>query len=150
MSVEFMLLIVVFLFYIQVIVQPTLNDAEMGIADTKAVVQTKFAAQKLANAIEYIGASNGLARETVTIIAPEGSTILCGNDSQQDYLQYSVVVGGDYSECVAGACTENINLSKSIDVRDAECSNFSVNAADRAVSREVEVKKESDGSVTIS
>ena len=76
-SVEFMLLIVLILFYINTIVQPSLNIGTTALQDTTRIGAVRLSAQKIANAIDYIGSLSGDAKTRVNVFIPTDTVIYC-------------------------------------------------------------------------
>ncbi|MBU1120877.1 hypothetical protein KJ660_03270, partial [Candidatus Micrarchaeota archaeon] len=76
-SIEFMLLIVLILLYIQTIIQPMIIEGTNSLDDTMRVGRSRFAAEKLANTINYVNSLSGEAKSTVSIFIPDRSRIYC-------------------------------------------------------------------------
>ena len=79
LSIEFMILIVVVLFYIQTIVQPMIETAESSANDVSKLGQIRLAAESLRNGIEAVNASVE-ARQGIRIFLPQGTELLCSNE----------------------------------------------------------------------
>ena len=76
-SIEFMLLIVITLLYIQTVISPNVNETLTSVNDTTRVAEARLATEKLANAVNYVAASNSESKTTVNLFIPERTIILC-------------------------------------------------------------------------
>ncbi|MDO8538771.1 MAG: hypothetical protein Q7S21_07885 [archaeon] len=76
-SVEFMLLIVIVLLYIQTVIQPSLQIAANSVNDSVRVGQARFAVEKIANAVEFAQSTYGTTKQTIKILIPKDSEIEC-------------------------------------------------------------------------
>lgn len=79
-SIEFILLILLMLLYVQTIIQPSILISAESASGTMGLGETRFAGEKIANAINYIGTSGGLAKETIRVYVPKGAELFCKED----------------------------------------------------------------------
>jgi len=103
-SVEFMLLIVIVLLYIQTVIQPSLNVASSSVNDSTRVGQARFAAEKLANAVEFAQSTYGTTKQTITILIPKRATIACFDSSapepnNRNRFEMKVKIDSDVAIC---------------------------------------------------
>lgn len=89
-SIEFMLLIVLILLYIQTIIQPMIVEGTNSLDDTMRVGRSRFAAEKLANTINYVNSLGGEAKSTVSIFIPDRSRIYCDDTENEIYFISSI------------------------------------------------------------
>jgi len=106
-SIEFMLLIVIVLMYIQTVITPNLNETLISVSDTTRVAEARLATEKLTNAINYVAASNSESKTTVNLFLPERTIILCdegkkiiGYETELDTAMAKCgILDGDDSDC---------------------------------------------------
>jgi len=118
-SIEFMLLIVIVLMYIQTVITPNLNETLMSVSDTTRVAEARLAAEKLTNAINYVAASNAESKTTVNLFLPERTVILChegdkiiGYETALDIgIAKCGIIDGDDSDC-----DKNFSINPTIDL----------------------------------
>lgn len=110
-AVEFMLLIIVMLLYLQIIIQPTLDFSAKAASDITNVAQTKLAAQTLANAVDEVYLSSS-GKQTLQLFIPEAATIGCAANS----ITFRIIVSEDVevSGCGVGTCSNAIATSAGI------------------------------------
>lgn len=73
-SIEFVLLLVVMLVYFNAVIQPILEQAFDSTDDITRLSQTRNAAQKLVNSIDYISLSAGDTEQIIRLFLPRGVT----------------------------------------------------------------------------
>jgi hypothetical protein len=150
MSIEFMLLIVIVLMYVQAIIQPAVRGAEMGVTDTIRVSQAKFAAQKLVNAIDYAGASTSQTKMAIKLFVPANTTLGCDtSDPIQAKINFSVRVQGSYGICSADSCSGSIELKKGLSIDCSAISGILGTESEENRLISVEVERQEDGTVKI-
>ena len=76
MAIEFMLIIILMLLFVQTIIIPSVDISAAAVEDTTKLAQAKFAAERIVNSVEYVAASPGDARQTIHVFVPEGATLL--------------------------------------------------------------------------
>lgn len=102
-SIEFLFLFLIMLFYLQAIIQPTVEEASESIKAVNKVGQAKLAAVKLANTINEVSAASGDSSKTIWLFLEEGTGIEC--DSGSNLILYNAEAGlslpacGDTTEC---------------------------------------------------
>lgn len=79
-SIEFILLIVIILLFVQALILPTVDLASNTAIEVSRIGQTKLAAERLSNAIQLIGVSANESRQTIHIFLPEKSSIACNGE----------------------------------------------------------------------
>ncbi len=118
-SIEFMLLIVITLLYIQTVISPNINEALTSVSDTTRVGEARLATEKLANAINYVAASNSESKTTVNLFIPDRTVILC--DEGDNIIGYQITVDADIAKCgiIDGDpsnCDKNFDLNPTITI----------------------------------
>ncbi|MDO8627377.1 MAG: hypothetical protein Q7K42_02845, partial [Candidatus Diapherotrites archaeon] len=88
-AIEFILLLVVMLVYIQTIIQPVLDTSYNATDDVTRLAQTRNAAQKLVNAIDYSSLSVGDASQQIRVFVPGKSSVGCNSLGE---VNFSIVL----------------------------------------------------------
>jgi len=78
-SIEFIFLIIIILVYIHAILYPTVTYATSAANDAKRISEASFAAQKLADAINYVSSSSGDSVQILSVFIPKEATISCSS-----------------------------------------------------------------------
>ncbi len=86
-AIEFVLLLVVLLVFVQVVIVPTVNVAQDAATDVSRLGQTRLAAQQLADAVDLMASAAEGARETIHIVVPQHSKVEC--DSANKVVKFS-------------------------------------------------------------
>lgn len=107
-SVEFMLLIVIVLLYIQTVIQPSLTIAANSVNDSVRVGQARFAAEKLSNAVEFAQSTYGETKQTIKILIPKDSKIECDQDNKK--FEMKVTINSDIAACPQPKDISNIPM----------------------------------------
>jgi uncharacterized protein (UPF0333 family) len=90
-SIEFIIIIVISLIYINVVTSPLLITTSTAAAqDVKKVGDAKIAAQTLANAINSAAANSGESRKTVQLFLPAETGLSC--DTAIQMINYTVKI----------------------------------------------------------
>jgi len=116
-SIEFILLIILMLLYVQTIILPAIDMSKSSVKGTMGLGEAVFAGEKIANAINYVGSGSGNGKETISVYVPTGAEISCG--TKQIIVKYTLpFAAGDVStskgKCVnviggpGSTCTKNI------------------------------------------
>jgi len=114
-SIEFIIIIVISLIYINTVTNPLLITTSTAAAqDVKKVGDAKIAAQTLANAVNSAVANSGESRKTVQLFLPAETGLSCDMANQE--IDYSATIANLYCRqpavtCAysgAGACTTGV------------------------------------------
>jgi hypothetical protein len=112
-SIEFLVLIVILLVFVQTIIQPSLEETTLAVKDTQRVGQATLAADKLVNAIEQISAITGESKTTVNLFLPEDVQIKC--QAAQKRITYQLNLEHptevDHANCTNNSCTKIYDLA---------------------------------------
>jgi len=116
-SIEFMLLIVIILLYIQTVINPNITETLTSVSDTTRVAEARLATEKLANAVNYVAASNSESKTTVNLFIPERTIILC--DEANKRLRYETTLDANIAKCGIldgnpANCDKNFELNPTI------------------------------------
>lgn len=98
-SIEFILIVTIALFYIGATVLPIVTDSANSASDVKAVADTTLSATKIANTLNEAASSSGDMKKTVSIVLLASSKISC--DGVANMVNYDVNVtasGGNPDE----------------------------------------------------
>jgi len=119
-SIEFMLLIVISLLYIQTVISPNVNESLLSVSDTARVGQARLATEKLTNAINYVAASNSESKTTVNLFIPDRTIITC--DESNKRISYQTTIDGNIAKCGildddASNCEKDFELNPTITLR---------------------------------
>lgn len=163
-SIEFMLIILIALIYIQFIQATALGPATASTEDTVRLGQAKLAAQKLANSINEIAASSGEGKKTIHLFIPKYSSLRC--DSSKVYFTaalesyYYNPTNPDpppHPDCgdsdVFGGrelfkCSGDVALVEGVSFLGGDCMHPR-DAADNPISVTVEIRKTPAGDISI-
>ncbi|PIU21481.1 MAG: hypothetical protein COT15_02180 [Candidatus Diapherotrites archaeon CG08_land_8_20_14_0_20_34_12] len=74
-TIEFMIIILIGLVYLQAVVMPGISNSMGSLDDTQRVTQAKIEAQKIANSIEEIALISGSAKKEILILIPRETKI---------------------------------------------------------------------------
>ncbi|MBI5884730.1 hypothetical protein HZB89_01385 [archaeon] len=113
-SIEFLLIIVIMIVFIQTIVQPAVLASADALEDVRQVGETKAAAQKLVNALDELSLAGDNAVKTIFIFVPGNSVIEC---SQLD----SRIVYAASLKSEATACQPPAESIQPIDNDNQKC-----------------------------
>ncbi|MBU2099725.1 hypothetical protein KKG83_00695 [Candidatus Micrarchaeota archaeon] len=121
-SIEFMLLIVITLLYIQTVINPNVNEALSSVSDTTRVSQARLATEKLANAVNFVAASNSEAKTTINLFIPDRTIIYC--DESKNRIRYETAVDQNIAKCGVldnnpANCDKNFELNPLINLQCA-------------------------------
>jgi len=78
-SVEFLLIILIFLIYLQAFITPSINLAATSVKDTSRLAETRLAAEQLVFSINEVASFSGNAKKTIWLFVPEGAIVWCTN-----------------------------------------------------------------------
>lgn len=92
-SIEFILILVVVLLYIQVLVIPVVRNAIMVGEDVTALAQAKSSAQKLVNAVDFVQYSTGDSQITLNLFAPKNTRLIF--DSAARAVNFTALIEGE-------------------------------------------------------
>lgn len=126
-SIEFILLIILMLLYVQTIILPAIDMSKSSVKGTMGLGEAVFAGEKIANAINYVGSGSGEGKETISVYLPAESTISCAKSqpgvSQQDIVRvkYTLTFETDNAHCdsATGVCTKDIGTFVNFDCPSA-------------------------------
>jgi uncharacterized protein (UPF0333 family) len=113
-SIEYILLIIVLLVFIQSFIQPVFESSINASQDVSLVGQARSGAQKLVNALNFVGASPGDMKQTVDFFLPANSTLSC--DSATKVVTFTTLLSAEHDSCTAGLCTKSLPIYDSINL----------------------------------
>lgn len=118
-SIEFMLLIVLILLYIQTIVQPVIAEGTRSLNDVMRVGQARFAAERIANAINYVNAAGEANKETIETFIPGRTRIYC-NEADK-LIRFVAEIDSNIPQCAYDGkpqdCDKNFALISGISLK---------------------------------
>ncbi|MFH1239994.1 MAG: hypothetical protein V1672_02150 [Candidatus Diapherotrites archaeon] len=115
-SIEFMLIILVCLGYLQLLTVNVLEPAIDAAQDTTRLGQTKLSAEKLASAINEMSSSLGEGKRTLHLFVPKESDIVCSSGPPASVAFSVKLYGMPVDACSTDGdsddtkCTSKINL----------------------------------------
>ncbi len=158
-SIEFLLVFVIMLIYIQIIIQPSVIRVSESAKAVSSVGQTKLAAMNLAESINEVYLISGESKKQVWLFIDRNSTIRC--DASNKKIKFEVNLGtlvevgsptsDAYCEKLAGSnkskCVGEIQLLDGISL---DCANFP-DPLDGSESPKalVEIRKDSSGVINV-
>jgi len=106
-SIEFILIVTIALFYIITVVWPIVNESITASEDVQDISATKISAMKIANALNEAESSNGNMKKTISILLPNKAIISCDGSNTIVLTAYVDASGGNPDEinCVSGEDT---------------------------------------------
>lgn len=126
-SIEFILLVMVALIYINAVIVPMLESSSVATADVKATADTKIAATKLANAVNEVAMAGGNAKKTILLFLPDGGSLECNRiEGRIDYrISVAYLNGIPPMEGIGGTigCVDP-TPDDPLDVVPFECSSY--------------------------
>ncbi|MDO8427925.1 MAG: hypothetical protein Q7S92_01810 [Candidatus Diapherotrites archaeon] len=123
-SIEFLILIVILLVFVQTIIQPSLQDSLLAARDTQRVGQITLAAQKLTGNIEQIYSISGDSKTTTYLFLPENSKIVCNAVTKTLTSQVQLEHPETLSACPNQVCSKTYSLPSNINLT---CTNLESN-----------------------
>ena len=119
LSLEFVLIMVVILLFMQTIILPSVDIAVSSAKDVKKVSEVSFAAEKLADTINYVASSSGDTIHNVSVYIPEGAALSC----EDVVIRMTATLERDAVGCTNSAvCDKTFPLVESSSL-DIKCSN---------------------------
>lgn len=104
MAIEFILIVILMLLYIQTIILPSIDIAEASVDDSTRVAQARFAAERFSSTISYVKAVNGESRKTINIYVPDDTSLKC--DADNDLIGFTVRLNDALADRVVPLCNE--------------------------------------------
>ena len=135
-SIEFMLIILVCLGYLQLLTVNVLEPAIDAAQDTTRLGQTKLSAEKLASAINEMSSSLGEGKRTLHLFVPKDAELGC--NATNVFFDVSLY-GGDAIGCSGSSCQKNIPVY----ANNLVCTNF--DNLDSSQFLEIVIEKDSSG-----
>ena len=89
-SMEFILLIVVMLLYLQTIIQPLADTSVNSVDDVTRLSQVKLAAEKLVSVVDYVSSQSNESKYSTLLAIPKDANISC--NSLTGSVTYRVVM----------------------------------------------------------
>ena len=113
-AIEFILLVVVMLLFINTAIITNANTASDAALDVSKVGKARLAVDKLVNSINYVGFGGEGTKQTVAVFVPENVIITCNPGAGSGTIGFSVTLQGSASGCtdVSGSfvCQKNIEV----------------------------------------
>ena len=116
-SIEFMLLLIIMLMYVQLIIVPSIDVAAASSEDVVRLGEARFAAEKLANTVNYVSASTGESKQTIKLFVPRETTIECNDtDNTIDFSVNMSMETGGIIGCSGTLCEKSIPVMTATDL----------------------------------
>jgi len=146
-SMEFILLVIVMLLYMQVIIQPLADISVSSVDDVTRLTQVKLASEKLVNIADYISSQSNESKFSTTLIIPRDANISC--DDPAGSVTYRIILQEQTDSVNCSALGQNSVCSKSIAFMnpDVGCAGMPEIAGPRSAN--VAVFRDSTGAVSI-
>ena len=137
-SLEFMLIILICIGYLQVITATVIGPSIDAAQDVTRLGQAKLSAEKLANAINEVSSSLGESKRTLHLFVPKDSALSCNTTN----VHFEVTLyGGATDDCSDSVCVQNIPVN--LDSSD-NC-NVNINNGDAGDFAKITIEKDSSG-----
>ena len=103
-SIEFILIITIALFYITTVVWPIVESSTEAASDVKGISDVKISAMKISNALNEAESSSGDMKKTMGISLPDKAVISSDGSDEIILVAYVDAIGGNPDEisCVPG------------------------------------------------
>ena len=153
-SIEFIIILVIMLIYIQTMIQPMMDASINSTQEVNALGQTRSATEKLVNAVDFVALSASSTKQQIHFYLPANVTLSC-NDTGNEF-SFSLPFGDDVCNLTRfqnlGCAKENDDApcicGKTLPVvkeRDLVCSNFPLVTYEKGEYFSVSVYKNDDG-----
>lgn len=120
-AIEFILLVVVMLLFINTAIITNANTASDAALDVSKVGKARLGTEKIANAINYVGFGGEGTRQLVTVFIPEDVTITCTSGNGSGSMGFSVQLEGiaNATDCSGNPaiCQKILPVYADIDLR---------------------------------
>jgi uncharacterized protein (UPF0333 family) len=113
-SIEYILILVIMLIYIQIMVQPILETAVESSEEISQLGQVKAATEKLSNAVDFISLSSGNSKQTVGFYLPAHTAINCLGSSKE--FRFSADIKVTHEACQNDRDADDLLCTKRIPV----------------------------------
>lgn len=113
-SIEYILILVIMLIYIQIMVQPIMQTAIDSSEEISQLGQVKAAAEKLSNAVDFISLSSGNSKQTVGFYLPPHTAINCVGSAKE--LRYSAEINVTHEACQDDGDNDDLLCTKRIPI----------------------------------
>ncbi len=129
-SVEFLFIFMIMLFYLQIVIQPNVQDASESIIAVNRIGQAKMNAMKLANAVNEVTALGGESSKSIWLFLGDGTSVWC--DEADKEIKYKATVGvnlaEEFNSCtdLGGGKHECEGAIKVLDDTTLNCNNFTL------------------------
>ncbi|MFH1752121.1 MAG: hypothetical protein ABH821_04260 [archaeon] len=87
-SIEFMLLLIIMLLYIQAVIIPAMNDSTASVQDVRRIAESNLALEKIYNTANEIAFASGDSFQTITVFIPEETKINCLTGNRISFTTY--------------------------------------------------------------
>ena len=124
-SIEYILLLIIMLIYVQIMIQPILETAVNSSEEISRLGQVKAAAEKLTNAVDFVSLSSGNTKQTVSFFLPPETSISCSPSTKQ--FTYTANINITHEACQDDADGDDLLCTKRIPVvgsSQLNCVNF--------------------------
>jgi len=122
MAIEFILIVILMLLYIQTIILPSISIAEASVDDSTRVAQARFAAERLSSTLAYVDAVNGASRKTINIYVPGDTSLKCDVSGADNTVSFTVKLNEELANRAVPLCTEDADgwkCSKEFSIPDS-------------------------------
>ena len=107
-SIEFVLILLIGLLYLQTISSAVITPAIDSAKDVSNVGEARLAAEKIVNSVNELSVSPGDAKKTIRVYVPENSTVTISDSG----VEFSVNLSStNVPSCNSGKCIKTINFS---------------------------------------
>lgn len=127
-SVEFLFIFMIMLFYLEIVIQPSVRDASESIIAVNRIGQAKMNAMKLANTINEVTALSGESSKSIWLFLGNDTSVWC--DEADKAIKYKASIGvslaDEFNSCsdLADNKHECDGTIKVLDDTTLDCSNF--------------------------
>ncbi|MBI4043220.1 MAG: hypothetical protein HY393_00245 [Candidatus Diapherotrites archaeon] len=145
-SLEFILIVVIILIYVQTVILPVSSTALNAADDVTRLSQARKAAQDLTGTINYIGAVPGTSAQTITIFIPKNTAIHCYANPLQK-IGFEVNLNTPAFACPDALGTPGTHCDKNFTIPSntyLECAVPSIYAGGNGFAQHLKIEKKYD------
>jgi len=145
-SIEFVLILLIGLIYLNTISSAVIYPAIDSAKDVSNIGEARLAVEKIVNSVNELAASPGEGKKTINVFVPEKTTITCTGSAVKFSVQ---VAGNNIGSCKAANDGDDDHIcSKSIAISAVDCTGFPILNRKSLVA--LKIAKVSGGTVSIS
>ena len=123
LSIEFMLILIVSIVYINNVIFPTIDFGQTTLNEIYGLGQTRLVAQKIANTVDSLSLQTTDAQQTILVNIPKDGKIECGTGAAIKHIKFTFIISpeNESEKCqddpATASVVDNILCTKNIPVK---------------------------------